>query len=187
VDWERFDRALFRCMNDIEIVKAQRTAHVELRRVVQHPGSVYSGFPGLANAAFNTSTQGGLALILETHKSKGRSGFWWLHDCALKHVQGYAPGADDVAFLADVSSEFKVLRDKTLFHISAEAVQNPGRLRQESGLTYTRMDKAISLVQGMLGQLYELRLRSNTWTQGMRRVTHLDYDGSDVAVIFRSR
>lgn len=186
VDWKRFDKALFRCLNEAEIVRAQRTAHIELRRVLPESGSIYLGFPGIVNAAFNFATQGGLALILEKHKTKGRSGFWWLHDTALNEVSGYEPELADVAFLEEISSDIKILRDKILFHIAEEALQNPKEIRADTGVTYTKIDKAISLTLAILRELLSFRRSSTTWTQGTRSVSTLDYDGSDIKHIFHT-
>ena len=185
-DWDRFDKALFRCLNETEIVKAQRTAHIVLRQVLPESAKIDSGFPGLVNAALNFATQGALSLILEKHKTKGRSGFWWLHYTALTEVSGYKPEPTDIAFLKCFSSRIKILRDKTLFHITEDSLQNPSKLRAERGPTYANLDKAISLTLPILRDMLSLRRSSTTWTKGTDDVSTLDYDESDIKQIFRT-
>ncbi|MDP6427796.1 MAG: hypothetical protein QGH73_01310 [Rhodospirillales bacterium] len=184
MDWDRFDKALFRCLNDIEIVKAQRTAHQVLRKTVSNSRDVRSGFPGLVNAAFSFSTQGVLALILEKQTTKGRSGFWWVHREALNHVSGYSPEQEDIDFLNEFSSAIKVLRDKSLFHISEITLHDPKTFRQNTGLTYRKMDKAISVSLATMREILKLRRGSTTWSSGTLDVATLHYDGSDIPSIF---
>jgi len=186
MDWMRFDGALFRCLNDLEIVKAQRTAHIELRRVLPESRSIHSGFPGIVNAALTFATQGALALILEKNTTKGRSGFWWLHNTASKQISEYMPEETVINFLEQVTSDLMTLRNNTLFHISETTVKNPGALRRESNLTYAKLDQAIFVALETLRQTLVLRQASMTWTQGTRNVSTLEYDGSDIAELFRA-
>jgi hypothetical protein len=180
VAWNRFDGALHRCFTEIEIVKAERIVHMQLRTLAPSCRDIRSGFLGIVNASLTFSSQGGLALVLETATSKGRSGFWWLHSVACRQLPGYDFKPSEIAWLREVSAGLKSIRDNTLFHIGEAALQNPRSIRANSGVTYTKFDRAVALTSAALEKMLDIRRQSANWTRKQQHVLPLVYDGSDV-------
>ena len=100
VDWTVFDKALFRCLAEVQMVVAQhwaryrfgtsaarinRTQRLDFMESWQHPSR-----PLLRR---------GLLLSLTKQKARSSSGFWRLHDLGKKEIPIYEPPDDQIAFL----------------------------------------------------------------------------------------
>lgn len=186
IDWAVFDKALFRCLAEIQLVVAQHWARYRLENLLPEAKDPRIGFYGIASTAFASSSEIGLARVLEKTKDQRVLGFWWLHDFAKEEIPLYDPSDSQIAFLIQFSKRLRRLRIATLAHIGIEVISNPRKLKRVVRITDHEFNRAATLTRDFLWDIYDFRHSNPTWTMDNREMVRLDYDGSDIASILGS-
>lgn len=170
-NYKRYEQALKRNLAETSNAILKRRALIGLHSAASAHGLDF--FRVAAHALYNDI----LAHTMRVFDRGAQSAAFWyiLHVEKTAAKVAIATHGVDISHVESISDRFKIIRDKTHFHIDRDALANPPAVWDDAGISGNELGYALESAFAVMSTLYYGRT-------GLR-ITVPNYDGSDVARI----
>lgn len=148
---DRYGEAIIRSLKELSAAWSERMAMSGLEASSKwHKSDFYR----ISYYALFNSMLSRMIKVLDTHRDS--ASFWYIHKCSMKQVESkFSEKYGGISHIVKLSDKLKYIRDKVHFHIDRNAIFNPQKVWDESGMTIVEI-KAV--MQHLLEVLYELHI-----------------------------
>lgn len=174
IDRSRYEKAVRRNIADLNNAILERRALIGLHSANSAHGLDF--FMIASHALFNDIVAHAILVFDQNSQS---ASFWYVCRCDEALMNKFAKQRGiPLDRLSGLSKRFKIIRDRTHFHIDKQGVLNPSDVWFEARITGNELGWALESAYDLLADIQE----SLTGT----RPAVADYDGSDAAAIIRA-